>query len=106
MTDMNVVRFPKRHAVARVAARSEDRPEGNHVKVWPLASKALSIFTVVVGVFWPILRWVLGIDVFFKFVLMLWRWDTPGSHAGWVFTLHLGVLVALMLLIASYKQEL
>ncbi|MDN7880079.1 KleE stable inheritance protein [Burkholderia aenigmatica] len=102
----NVVPFPKRAgANAGPAVGAAHKPNVDHVKVRSFASKVLYGFLVVVGAFWPLLRWVLAIDVFFKFVLMLWYWDTPGAHAGWVFAAHMAVFSGLTLLLASHKPQ-
>jgi uncharacterized membrane protein YphA (DoxX/SURF4 family) len=102
----NIVPFPKRPGVASGPAIGESRkPAMDHAKVRSIAGNVLYGFLVVVGAFWPILRWILAIDVFFKFLVMLWKWDTPGAHAGWVFVAHMAVLVTLTLLLANHKPK-
>jgi uncharacterized membrane protein YphA (DoxX/SURF4 family) len=105
----NVVPFPKRgvsgHVPARLKPRDGQQATVDHAKVRGVAGKVLFGFLVVVGAFWPFLRWVLALDVFFKFVAMLWLWDKPGAHAGWVFSAHMAVLVLLTLLLASHKTK-
>lgn len=107
----NVVAFPKRagmapgRAGARPAVDTANKPDDVFAKVRSVAGKVLFGLLVVVGAFWPFLRWVLAIDVFLKFVVMLWDWHTPGTHAGWVFTAHMAVLVALTLALANHKPK-
>ncbi|RYI35295.1 MAG: hypothetical protein EON48_01120 [Acetobacteraceae bacterium] len=50
---------------------------------------------VIVAVLWPLLKWILAIDVTWQFVRMLYFWHTPGVYAGWTFLAHFAVLVAL-----------
>ena len=64
--------------------------------------KAVWVVTVLV---WPILRWIVALDVVFQFVRMLWYWHTPGTHAGWLFLLHFGVLTALTYFVSLYKLK-
>jgi hypothetical protein len=104
MTNTNVIAFPKRVDAAR-ASKDDMKPPVDNAKVRKLAGSVLYGFMVVLAAFWPIVRWILSIDVFFRFLVMLWRWNTPGAHAGWTFAFHLGVLVTLTLLLATYKPK-
>lgn len=65
-----------------------------------MLTKAVWLVLVMV---WPVLRWVLSIEVFFQFLRAWWYWDVPGVHAGWTFALHFGVLVALTYFATIYK---
>lgn len=56
--------------------------------------------------FWPLLKWVISIEVFYQFVKMLYHWDTPGANAGWVFLAHFSVLVVLTYYVSIYKPKL
>lgn len=105
MTDTNTQRFQRGSAAVNGRVDNDGLSPDSHTAIWLWTNKALSVSAIAVAMFWPILRRVLCIDVFFKFVLMLWRWNTPGSHAGWTFALHLGVFVGLMLLLTGYRSE-
>ncbi|HUD34561.1 MAG TPA: KleE stable inheritance protein, partial [Variovorax sp.] len=48
---------------------------------------------LIVALVWPLLKWVVAIDVTWQFARMLYFWQTPGVHAGWVFLGHFSVLV-------------
>jgi len=76
MTDTNAPRF-QRGSVAVDGCAGNDASQDNHAAIWLWMHRVLSISAIAVAMFWPILRWVLSIDVFFKFVLMLWSWNTP-----------------------------
>jgi hypothetical protein len=58
-----------------------------------------------VALLWPLLRWVLAIDVTWQFARMLYLWQTPGSHAGWTFLGHFGVLVTLTCMLALRRPR-
>ena len=62
------------------------------------------LWTVVV-LLWPVLKWVVSIEVFFRLVMMIYHWDTPGSHAGGTFLVHFGVLVALTYFVGVYRPK-
>ena len=49
---------------------------------------------IVVALVWPLLKWVLALDATWQFARMLYFWQTPGVHTGWVFLGHFSVLVA------------
>jgi hypothetical protein len=68
-------------------------------------SWVVKVLWFVVALIWPVLRWLLALDVVFQGALMLWHWDTPGSHAGWTFSLHFAVLVALTFFVSVFKPS-
>ena len=53
---------------------------------------------------WPMLRWLMSLDVFIQFVRMLWYWNTPGVHAGATFAFHFAVLVAMTWFVSTQRQ--
>ncbi|MCK9709846.1 KleE stable inheritance protein [Pseudomonas syringae] len=106
----NVIKFPGTH----VAQEAENAPAAGpttSVKK-SLASilkktmdNALTALWFVVVLCWPVLRWVLGLDVALRFALMCWHWDDSSSHAGWTFVLHFAVLVALTAFVSAFKPQ-
>jgi hypothetical protein len=50
---------------------------------------------------WPVLRWIVGIDVFIQALRMWWHWHTPGTHVGTTFLIHFTVLCALTYIVAN-----
>lgn len=54
---------------------------------------------------WPVLKWVVSINVFFHFVKMFYYWDTPGIYAGWIFIFHFLALTALTYFVSNYKPK-
>jgi hypothetical protein len=65
----------------------------------------LSAVWVVTVLTWPLLKWLVSIDVALQFFRMLYHWNTAGAHAGWTFVLHFGVLFALTCFVAFYKPK-
>ncbi|MDP5168575.1 KleE stable inheritance protein [Pseudomonas syringae] len=70
-----------------------------------LVDSVVTALWFVVVFCWPFLRWILGLDVAFRFALMCWHWDNNLSHAGWTFLLHFGVLVALTVFVSAFKPQ-
>ena len=104
----NIIKFPRpaRHVpAARPAA-----PAAAHA-TRPVDSKRKSSVSVmgwvqgVVALLWPILKWVVAIDVTWQFFRMLYYWHTPGVSAGWTFLLHFGVQVALTYFVGVYRPK-
>lgn len=69
-----------------------------------LAGLSRGLWTVIV-LAWPVLRWVLSVDVFLRLLVMLYHWDTPGTYAGWTFLLHATVLVAMTYYVSIYRPH-
>jgi hypothetical protein len=65
----------------------------------------VKVLWIVAVLVWPMLRWIVALDVVFQFLRMLWHWHTPGIHAGWIFLLHFGVLTALTYFVSLYKPK-
>ena len=72
----------------------------------PTVSGALvKVVWVVAVLVWPVLKWVVTLDVLFQLVRMLYHWNTPGVFAGWTFMLHFAVLTALTYFVSMYKPK-
>lgn len=54
---------------------------------------------------WPILKWVLSIDVAIKCFEALMFWHVPGRHDGLVLLAHFGVLTALTLYVSTRPHD-
>lgn len=54
---------------------------------------------------WPVLKWVVSLEVFFQFVRMIYHWNDAGSYAGWVFFAHFLALTALTYFVSNYKPK-
>ena len=60
---------------------------------------------IVVALLWPLLKWVLAIDVTWQLARMVYHWQTPGVHAGWIFLGHFAVLIALTYFVAVRRSQ-
>ncbi len=78
-----------------------DRSEGL-VEMLAAMTKIVWILLVLV---WTPLKWVLSLEVLYRFLVACYHWDTPGSTAGWTFLLHFSVLVAVTYFVSIYKPK-
>jgi hypothetical protein len=60
---------------------------------------------VMAVLFWPLLKWVVSIEVVFQMLRMAYYWNTPGVHAGWTFLLHFTGFVALTYFVSAYRPK-
>jgi hypothetical protein len=103
----NVIKFPERHNFP--APVSEAQPDNSAKddgpKRKPFFAGLLRFVWVVTVLVWPVLKWVLSIEVFFQFVRMLYHWNTPGVYAGWTFALHFAVLTMITYFVSVHKPK-
>jgi hypothetical protein len=78
---------------------------GFNAKGKALLAGLVRLIWVVTVLVWPVLKWVVSIEVFFQFVRMIYHWDTPGVYAGWTFLVHFAVLTALTYFVSLYKPK-
>jgi hypothetical protein len=112
----NVVEFPKRpqegsaappaSPAPRVApSKSATTAKSGTDNVRKVLGGLFAFFMMMLALFWTPVSWLLSFDVLFKLILMVWHWDTPGSHAGWTFLLHFAVASALFSLMATFTPK-
>jgi hypothetical protein len=99
----NVIKFPGRSrpppiAVSPTVSRHDDAMKN-------AAARVVGGIQLVLALLWPLLRWVLAIDVAWQFFRMLYLWKAADAYAGWTFALHFVVFVALLLFVSSYKPR-
>lgn len=95
----NVIKFPK---VVRPATPAPV------VAVPPAAKNARSpvaIAQIVIALLWPILRWVMALDVTWQLFKVMYYWNTPGEFAGLRFLAHFAVFVGLWYFVACYRPK-
>lgn len=98
----NIIQFPARGRqgpaldVVAVPARHDDAMK-------KILSGIGATLQVVLMLLWPLLRWVLAIDVAWQFFRMLYHWNTPGVHAGWTFLAHFLAFVVITYLVSASK---
>ncbi|WP_322075521.1 KleE stable inheritance protein [Burkholderia cenocepacia] len=97
-----IIKFPTIAGAPKEAVKPSPAPRAEGAGVLAAIIKAVWVVVVLV---WPILRWVIALDVVFQLVRMLWLWHTPGAHAGWAFLLHFAVLTALTYFVSLYKPK-
>lgn len=106
MAATNVLKFPggKTEKNLKDAPCKVSAPEIRGDSPHPLKRMirgAVTVVWFVVSLIWPLLRWILALDVVFQLVRMFWYWETPGVNAGWTFLLHFFVLVAMTYFVSA-----
>lgn len=105
----NIIKFPGGGVPEPAAAppdAGEAKPKGGlNAKGKAILAGVWRAVWIVFVLIWPVLKWVVSIEVFFQLLRMMYHWNTPGVHAGWTFLLHFGVLTALTYLVAFYKPK-
>lgn len=54
---------------------------------------------------WPVLRWIIAIDVAFYGFMTALEWDNPAAHYGSTFLSHFLFFAALTYFITNYKSK-
>lgn len=107
----NIIRFPK--SVSK-PTEAKEYPVVEHFT--PVAGRWRNIvrliFTGIIMVvwsltvfIWPLLKWVVSIMTFFQFVRMLYFWNDPHVHAGWVFLAYFAVLTVLTYFVTIFRPK-
>lgn len=103
----NIIKFPRQIAVSTdhspPPVKIHSTPKVASEKKAPMSAIAIAQF--VVALLWPLLKWVLAIDVTWQFVRMLYYWNSPGTYAGFVFLLHFSALTALTYFVGVYRPK-
>lgn len=101
-----IIKFPKGEPVDSIPSAVIP------VKSKPIGAKGKGLFAalvrwvwVVLVLIWPVLKWIVSIEVFFQAIQMFYYWNTPGVYAGWTFLLHFAVLTALTYFVSIYKPK-
>lgn len=70
---------------------------------WTFA-RAIHVLRLTIAFFWPVLRWILAIDVAWRLVRTLLLWSGDG-HPGLRLLAHFSVFVALTLFVAREPRR-
>lgn len=98
-----IINFPRAGAAPVVASQA---PKGRfNARGRSLLGGVVRFVWVVVVLVWPVLKWIVSLDVFFQFVRMLYHWKTPDMYVGWTFLVHFSVLTALTYFVSAYKPK-
>ena len=104
----NILQFPRPDypAPTRDAA-----PLGGQPKLLAAAggggvlSNLIKVVWVVTVLLWPMMKWILSLDVLFQAARMIYHWNTPDVYATWMFIFHLAVLIVLTYFVSLYKPK-
>ena len=103
----NIIQFPKR-------GNSPPAPDPPSPSLQPPhldGARGKAILSLVKGVWvvtvlvWPLLKWIVSLDVLFQLIRMVHHWSTTGVYAIWTFLLHFAVLTALTCFVSLYKPK-
>ncbi len=75
------------------------------MKVVNIFRATLALVWCCVVLAWPVLKWLLSLDVLFQFSKMVYFWGESESNAGWVFAAHFFLLSTLTYMVAFYKPR-
>lgn len=64
-----------------------------------------NVLYVLIGLFWPIVKWGMAFNCVYQFARALYYWNTPEMYAGWTALLHFAAFVGLFYFMASYKPK-
>ncbi|MGJ0637210.1 KleE stable inheritance protein [Xenorhabdus bovienii] len=95
----NIYKFPASEKVIR----NKSMNTFSAPQKW--VNTAIKAIWLLMAICWPILRWILAVDVAFQFSRMLWNWNTQGSYAGWTFLLHFVLFTALTFFMTNFKSK-
>lgn len=70
-----------------------------------LGARIIKVIWVAIVLVWPLLKWIVSIDVSIQAVRMMYYWNTPGMYAAWTFLLHFAVLTGLTYFVSLYKPK-
>ena len=104
----NIIQFPRRDSPTPIRDQAPLKAQPK-----PLAaaggggvlSNLIKVVWVVTVLLWPLMKWILSLDVLFQFAHMVYHWNTPDVYATWTFLLHLAVLVVLTYFVSLYKPK-
>jgi hypothetical protein len=102
----NVIQFPKpqkniREGSIKGYVATHSKIESNTRNSY--GNKLVKIVHLAVVLVWPILKWLVAIDVTWRFFRMIYFWNTPGSFEGWTFLMHFAFFVWLMMFVSNRR---
>lgn len=102
----NIIKFPQKNTQPEdsdpVTVNSAENCDSRKKSV---LDGSLHFVWVVIVLIWPILKWILSLDVFFQMLRMIYHWNTPGVYAGWTFILHFSLLTTLTYFVSFFKPK-
>ncbi|SDY51820.1 KleE stable inheritance protein [Nitrosomonas halophila] len=107
----NIIKFPRSEQVEPVSpvpatSFNQDKLDKvSNTKGKAYVSGVLRFIWIAVVLVWPVLKWLVSIEVFFQFIRMIYHWNTSGVYAGWTFLLHFVALTTLTYFVSIYKPN-
>lgn len=107
----NIIKFPRNEefkpvSPVPVATVNQDKlDKASDTKRNAFVSGILKFVWIAVVLVWPVLKWLVSIEVLFQFIHMLYHWNTSDVYAGWTFLLHFAMLTALTYFVSIYKPK-
>ena len=100
-----IIQFPKSSVSPTLETKTEkvDAVSSNERKGRSFFVGLIKIIWVPTVLIWPVLKWIVSIEVFFQFVRMFFLWNTPGAYPGWTFVIHFGIFSALTWFVSIYN---
>lgn len=100
----NVIYFPNKNKEKADSVNQVFPTESPPVPFWKrLIQGFFTLVWMLTVLCWPVLKWIIALDVSCRLILMFYRWSDPTSNAGWVFLLHFLVFSALTYYVSCYK---
>ena len=99
-----IIKFPSVHnpSVSPIHSNVENITAGKGKRLSTFLLRFIWVVTVLV---WPVLKWILSIEVFYRLIRMWYHWNTPDVYVGWTFLSHFLVLTALTYYVSIYKPR-
>lgn len=102
----NIIKFPKEEKALAISSKLLDTQKKiSKDKGKSFFDGVLRFIWITTVLVWPVLKWIVSIEVFFQFIRMLYHWNTPSVYAGWTFLLHFSGLTALTYYVSIYKPK-
>ncbi|AFJ03874.1 KleE protein (plasmid) [Methylophaga frappieri] len=114
MSKSNIIKFPKAGPTdsgppdpqpKAQASQQPRKPQSDPTKGGGVLAAILRWVWIAVVLVWPLLKWVISIDVFFQGIRAVYYWNDPAVHAGWTFLAHFAVLTLLTYFVSVYKPK-
>lgn len=106
-----IIQFPAARRAPRPVEVVELAPDPRDIGPWRILGRkwlfqlVYGVFLVLVIVTWPLLRWVVMIDLALQLMRMVLLWNEPGAYAGLTCLLHYVVVGATAYLALVVPQK-
>jgi hypothetical protein len=98
----NIIEFPKRGVMPPVQVPLYPSDDGKRLVVVSVIVKGVWVVSVLL---WPVLQWIVSLDVLYQLLRTLYYWRTPGVYAGWTLAMHFTDLTALTYFVSVYRPK-